>query len=230
MASFQAYHLHWRQCSITVCAVSRRVRCYVLLGLSARLAQSHLSSLLAARGDRQRTVAQSSHDPVGVVSNQTRGYTGTQWELDATGNRMTDRLSPERRSWLMSRIAGRNTGPELLLRRALYATGVRGWRLHRKDLPGKPDIAFGRHRLAVFVDGAFWHGHSSKFSPGRLPPEWEKKIAANRERDRRAETELGALGWSILRIWDFEVRKDPLRQAERVALTLATRCYPPPVE
>ena len=71
---------------------------------------------------------------------------------------MPDRLTPDERSKLMARVRTRDTAPEVELRRALYAAGVRGWRLHR-PLPGKPDLVFARARLAVFVDGAFWHGH-----------------------------------------------------------------------
>lgn len=116
----------------------------------------------------------------------------------------------------MSRVRGRDTGPELRLRRALYALGVRGWRCHRKDLPGRPDLAFGRARLAIFVDGGFWHGHPSKWWPGRSGDYWDAKIAKNQVRDRRVDEELAALGWRILRMWDFEVDSDPEEAARRV--------------
>ncbi|MGI8731365.1 MAG: hypothetical protein ACR2LK_15525 [Solirubrobacteraceae bacterium] len=72
----------------------------------------------------------------------------------------------------MARVKGRDTGPEVTLRRALYAAGVRGWRCHRKSLPGRPDVAFGPARLAVFVDGAFWHGH---------PLAWAKRCLLGRK-------------------------------------------------
>jgi DNA mismatch endonuclease (patch repair protein) len=126
----------------------------------------------------------------------------------------------------MSRVRGRNTLPEIALRKALFALGLRGWRLHSGRLPGRPDLAFGRWKLAVFVDGAFWHGHSSKFSPGRLSPEWEKKIRANMERDRRADEQLASMGWRVVRLWDFEVRKDAVGQAERVRAALGEHGYP----
>src|SRR3954470_5771021 len=83
-----------------------------------------------------------------------------------------DPLSPEKRSRLMSKVKTRDTAPELTLRKALWAGGVRGWRCHRRDLPGRPDLAFGRLRCAVFVDGAFWHGHPSKFRPGKSGDFW----------------------------------------------------------
>ncbi len=116
----------------------------------------------------------------------------------------------------MSRVKGRDTTPEIRLRRTLFANGVRGWRCHRKGLLGSPDLAFGPAKLAVFVDGAFWHGHPSKYWPGRSSEYWDKKIARNQERDRRVDEGLGALGWQVLRFWDFEVEKDPQACAERV--------------
>jgi DNA mismatch endonuclease, patch repair protein len=129
---------------------------------------------------------------------------------------MVDRLTPERRSWLMSRIRDKDTQPEIALRHAMHALGLRGWRLHPKVVPGRPDIAFTRWKLAIFVDGAFWHGHPSKFRPGRLSPQWESKITNNRERDRRVDEELRLAGWVVCRIWDFDVREDPIQQAVRV--------------
>jgi len=125
----------------------------------------------------------------------------------------------------MSRIRGTNTLPEVTLRKTLYAIGVRGWRLHRRQLPGSPDLAFGRWKVAVFVDGAFWHGHASKFSPGRLSPAWEAKIRANQGRDRRVDRQLTAMGWCVVRLWDFEVARDALAQAERVRDVLNDRGY-----
>jgi DNA mismatch endonuclease (patch repair protein) len=121
----------------------------------------------------------------------------------------------------MARVKRRDTGPELLLRRALYRRGVRGWRCDRGDLPGRPDLAFGRARVAVFVDGGFWHGHPSKYWPGRSGGYWDKKIARNMERDRRVSQELASRGWSVLRLWDFEVEADPEQAVHRVETLLA---------
>lgn len=123
----------------------------------------------------------------------------------------------------MARVKGRDTKPELALRRALYRTGLRGWRCHRASLPGKPDLAFGRARVAVFVDGGFWHGHPSKYWPGRSGPYWDHKIARNQARDRRVDAELDAVGWTSLRLWDFEVERDPDSAAERVIHALNSR-------
>jgi DNA mismatch endonuclease, patch repair protein len=108
----------------------------------------------------------------------------------------------------MARVKGRDTRPELALRRALYAAGARGWRCHRRNLPGRPDLAFGRKRVAVFVDGAFWHGHPSRYWPGRSGAYWDAKIARNQERDRAADRDLAQLGWRVVRLWDFEVERD----------------------
>jgi DNA mismatch endonuclease (patch repair protein) len=120
----------------------------------------------------------------------------------------------------MAAVKGRDTGPEMVLRRALFAAGVRGWRCHRSNLPGKPDLAFGRARLAVFIDGAFWHGRPDRYWQGRSGPYWDAKIARNQARDRRVDGELTALGWHVLRLWDDDVEADPDAAARRVIAML----------
>jgi DNA mismatch endonuclease (patch repair protein) len=129
---------------------------------------------------------------------------------------MPDTYPADVRSRVMARVRGRDTGPEIALRRALYAAGVRGWRCHRKDLPGCPDLAFGRARLAVFVDGGFWHGHPTKWWPGRSGAYWDAKIERNIARDRRVEAELENMDWRVLRLWDFEVEGDLQGAVDRV--------------
>lgn len=129
---------------------------------------------------------------------------------------MPDTYGSDTRSEVMRRVKGRDTGPELMLRKALFAIGVRGWRCHRPGVPGKPDLSFGRGRLVVFVDGAFWHGHPSKYWRGRSGAYWDKKIERNIERDRETNQQLVEAGWSVVRIWDFEVEKDPIVAATRV--------------
>lgn len=121
---------------------------------------------------------------------------------------VTDFLSKETRSRVMSRIRSRDTAPELALRRALFAAGLRGWRCHTKGLPGKPDVAFTRWKVAVFVDGRFWHGHPTFFNPGKSGSYWDAKIARTKERDAAANAALAADGWRVLRFWDFEVEQD----------------------
>lgn len=130
---------------------------------------------------------------------------------------MPDTYPPDVRSRVMARVRGRNTTPEIVLRRALHAVGVRGWRCHRGDLPGKPDLAFGPSRVAVFVDGGFWHGHPDRYWQGRSGPYWDAKIAGNQARDRRVDDELRAAGWEVVRLWDFEVNANPDEAARRVA-------------
>jgi DNA mismatch endonuclease, patch repair protein len=132
---------------------------------------------------------------------------------------MADHLTARARSELMSRVRTRDTAPEMAIRRALWAIGVRGWRLHAKELPGRPDLVFRRMRLAVFVDGAFWHGHPDHYK-GQSGSFWDEKIARNRARDRRVDTELGKLGWTVLRFWDFEVESASMECAEKVRETL----------
>lgn len=121
---------------------------------------------------------------------------------------MPDNLTAAQRSYSMSRIGSKNTQPELRLRKALWATGLRGYRIHSSALPGKPDIVWHSRRVAVFVDGAFWHGHRKVFRPGKSGSYWDLKIAANKRRDRRVSRGLRAQGWQVLRFWDFEIERD----------------------
>jgi DNA mismatch endonuclease (patch repair protein) len=115
----------------------------------------------------------------------------------------------ETRSFNMSRIRSRDTKPEIRLRRYLWACRLRGYRLHSK-LPGKPDIVFSRKKLAVFIDGCFWHG-CPECGDGRAPASntgyWSAKRAGNRARDERRTRELQQMGWTVLRLWEHEVFK-----------------------
>lgn len=123
----------------------------------------------------------------------------------------------------MSAVRRRDTEPEIALRRALHAAGIRGWRCDYRLAPGRPDIAWPSLRVAVFVDGAFWHGHQSRHRPGRSGAYWDEKIAGNVARDRRVDNELRDLGWTVLRVWDFEVRKDIDRVVDLVTTALTDR-------
>lgn len=121
---------------------------------------------------------------------------------------MTDVLTPEQRRRCMSRIRGTDTKPEMLVRRLVHAMGYR-FRLHRRDLPGKPDIVLPRHRKVILVHGCFWHRHSCKL--GRPQPKhnarfWNQKLDANVARDRRASRDLRREGWQVLVIWECETR------------------------
>lgn len=113
---------------------------------------------------------------------------------------MTDVLTPDQRSYCMSRIHGKNTKPEMIVRRLAHAMGYR-FRLHRKDLPGKPDLVFPRLQKVILVHGCFWHLHRCKY--GRVTPKtnsefWQSKREATRARDKRSIRALKALGWDVL--------------------------------
>jgi DNA mismatch endonuclease (patch repair protein) len=136
---------------------------------------------------------------------------------------MTDTRTPEQRRRIMAAVRAKNTSPELDVRRALFAAGVRGWRCHYRGVPGTPDIAWPALRVALFIDGAFWHGHPSRHRPGRSGSYWDDKIANNVARDRRVDAELGDAGWLVLRIWDFEVIHNPDGVVERVLAALRKR-------
>jgi DNA mismatch endonuclease, patch repair protein len=122
-----------------------------------------------------------------------------------------DKISTQRRSENMRQIRSKNTAPELTLRQMLYQMGYR-FRLHRKDLPGKPDLVFPGRKKIVFVHGCFWHQHQG-CREGRLPGTrreyWEPKLARNQERDVLAQTELQALGWDVLTLWECDLVKAP---------------------
>jgi DNA mismatch endonuclease (patch repair protein) len=107
----------------------------------------------------------------------------------------------------MSRVRSRDTAPELALRRALFAAGLRGWRCHPSKVLGRPDLAFVGRRVAIFVDGAFWHGHPDYYR-GQSGAFWDEKIARNRARDARVNAELESDGWVVVRVWDFEVERN----------------------
>ncbi|MES2340684.1 MAG: DNA mismatch endonuclease Vsr [Pseudomonadota bacterium] len=121
---------------------------------------------------------------------------------------MTDVYGPEKRSAVMRAVKGKGTTPEMKVRRALTALGAR-YRLHRKDLPGKPDIVLPGRRLAIFVHGCFWHGHDCARG-ARVPKAnrdyWVAKVARNRARDTASRDALLALGWRVETIWECELK------------------------
>jgi DNA mismatch endonuclease (patch repair protein) len=123
----------------------------------------------------------------------------------------------------MAAIRSTNTKPELALRAALRLAGATGYRIHLRTLLGKPDVAFTRWRVAVFVDGAFWHGHPDHFNPATASQYWRDKIARTQERDRQADQSLRDAGWRVVHFWDFELNEEPDMQIKKVldALTEA---------
>jgi DNA mismatch endonuclease (patch repair protein) len=122
---------------------------------------------------------------------------------------MADNLSTEERSRLMSRIRCKDTKPELIVRRLLHAMGYR-FRLHRRDLPGRPDIILPRHGVCIFVHGCFWHLHRN-CNDARIPKTkrewWQKKLEGNSARDKRHTAALRCLGWRVLTIWECQTER-----------------------
>ncbi len=119
-----------------------------------------------------------------------------------------DKMPSEARSNTMRAVKSCDTRPEMIVRRMVHAMGKR-YRLHRDDLPGKPDLTFPRLRKIIFVHGCFWHGHDCK--RGARPPKdnadyWSKKISRNKERDARTMEALKSLGWEVLIIWECQFK------------------------
>ena len=116
----------------------------------------------------------------------------------------------KKRSKMMGRIRGTNTKPEIILRRALWRADVR-FRINNKDLPGKPDIAIKKYKLAIFVDGSFWHGYQWNDRKKGIKSNrkfWIPKIERNIQRDRQVNEELRELGFTVFRFWDHEIKND----------------------
>lgn len=120
---------------------------------------------------------------------------------------MVDVLTPEQRHLNMSRIRGRDTKPEMLIRHGLHARGFR-YRLHDPKLPGRPDLVFPRYHAVVFIHGCFWHGHGCPMFklPVTRQEFWAAKIAYNRARDERATAALLELGWRVANVWECSIR------------------------
>lgn len=120
---------------------------------------------------------------------------------------MADVVDPATRSRMMSGIRGKDTQPEMLIRRALHARGFR-YRLHCKDLPGKPDLCFPKYRAVIFVHGCFWHGHNCHLFkwPKTRPEFWREKIGRNREVDEQSLLRLNALGWRTCLVWECAIK------------------------
>ena len=125
--------------------------------------------------------------------------------------------SPAQRSFNMSRVRGRDTRPEMLVRRGLHGRGLR-YRLHDRKLPGRPDLVFPARRAVIFVHGCFWHGHDCPLFklPATRTAFWTEKIEGNRRRDQRDLGALGASGWRTLLIWECALRGRGRLPAEEV--------------
>lgn len=149
---------------------------------------------------------------------------------------MTDVFDPEKRSAVMRRVKGRDTGPEKTVRRLLTRLGAR-YRLHRKDLPGKPDIVMPGRRLAIFVHGCFWHGHDCARG-ARVPKAnrdyWLAKVGRNRARDAASLTALETAGWRVETVWECDMRDEGVLSTRLAAIlssphTLSSRTAARPI-
>ena len=132
---------------------------------------------------------------------------------------MIDRLAPAERAKLMARVKGKDTNPERMVRSLIHRMGYR-FRLHRKDLPGRPDIVLPRHKKIIFVHGCFWHQHSGcarSKRPASRPEFWNAKLDRNVERDKEVQTALRQRGWDILIIWecDLKIRENLIKMLRK---------------
>lgn len=135
---------------------------------------------------------------------------------------MTDRFTPEQRSWNMSRIRSFDTKPEMLVRSLLHRIGFR-FRIHCNNLPGRPDIVLPKYRTVIFIHGCFWHQHAGCIEASRPTSNsryWNLKLEANIRRDRRHRRLLRQKGWRVMRFWECKVEKNPAGEVMRVARAL----------
>lgn len=141
---------------------------------------------------------------------------------------MADTMTPQQRSRCMAAIKGKDTKPELAVRKFLYAQGLR-FRVNNRRLPGSPDIVLSRFKTVIFVDGCFWHGHKG-CRHSRLPDSnaqyWRHKITLNIARDYRVNIELRQMGWRVIRLWECEIDETSLeRLYQRIIVTPGVEGY-----
>lgn len=135
---------------------------------------------------------------------------------------MSDNLTPEQRSYCMSRIRGRDTGLERRVRSELHRRGFR-FRKHLRELPGKPDIVFTKARVAVFLDGDFWHGFEFSNWQHTLSPSWQTKISKTIDRDKKNHRQLHDMGWTVIRLWQNDVEGDFESSIRRIVSAVDNR-------
>ena len=138
---------------------------------------------------------------------------------------MADIFTREKRSWNMSRIKGKDTKPELLLRKLLHRRGFR-FRLHDKKLPGKPDIVLPRYRTVIFVNGCFWHRHPGcryAYTPKSRQEFWSSKFEATVKRDKEKEERLKTEGWNVIVVWECELKKNADKMADKISSMIKKR-------
>jgi len=132
---------------------------------------------------------------------------------------MVDNLTPAQRSFCMSQVKGKDTGLEKLVRAALRSKGIR-FAKYSKNLPGKPDIVFRRQKVAVFIDGDFWHGYRFPQWRQKVSGFWKRKIDKTRRRDQRNFARLRRMGWKVVRIWQHQLKSDLDSSISRITSTL----------
>jgi len=135
---------------------------------------------------------------------------------------VADNLTPEQRSYMMSRVRSTDTMPELAVRKLVHARGLR-FRKHCAWLAGRPDVVFVRSMVVVFVDGDYWHGWRFPAWKDKLAPYWKQKIENNRRRDQRNFQRLRKDGWLVIRIWEHEVERDAARCIGRIEAAVRRR-------
>lgn len=134
-----------------------------------------------------------------------------------------DRITSKQRSYIMSKIKGKNTKPEMLACRELRKTGIH-FRKHYK-VPGSPDIAFPRKKIAVFINGEFWHGRRYTKIKDRLPEFWKDKLERNIKRDRKNYRLLKKDGWTLVKIWDTDLKKNPEKELNKILIAINSGKY-----
>jgi len=131
---------------------------------------------------------------------------------------MADNLSREKRSKVMASIRGKNTKPEVTIRKLLWKEGVR-YRIHDKNIFGTPDISIKKKMLVVFIDGCFWHGCSRCYKEPKTNPDfWRTKILNNKKRRRKVRTHLKKEGWNVLEFWEHEIISDPVSVSKKIKI------------
>lgn len=128
---------------------------------------------------------------------------------------MADTLTKEQRSYCMSRIRSKDTGIEIMLRKGLFKRGLR-YRVNYKKLPGSPDIVFVKPKIAIFIDGDFWHGRDFGKRRHTYNKYWTKKIIGNMKRDIKIDKKLKTEGWEVVRIWGSELKRNLEKYVEKI--------------
>ena len=133
---------------------------------------------------------------------------------------MADKHNPEQRRFNMQQIRGKDTKPEILLRKLLFKEGFR-YKINDRKLPGKPDIVIKKYNTVIFVNGCFWHGHTDCryfVTPKTRTEFWTEKINGNRERDLRNEEQLKSAGWNVITVWECELKKNSVEETLKLLI------------